>query len=82
MVIFADMKTLKELLEEEDLINKASLARKIWENNKNASVMLSHKLAGKQIKNSAMRVTEADEAKAKQVIGEFGKRMIEYARSK
>lgn len=76
------MKTLKEVLEQEDMINKASLARKMWENNKNAATMLAHKLAGKEIKNSSMRITQADESKAKEVLGALGERLVKWSKNR
>jgi len=75
------MKTLIEILEHDDIINKASLARKMWPNNKNAAIMLAHKLSGKAIKNSTMRITESDEAKAKEVLGKLADRLKEYSES-
>lgn len=76
------METLKELLESDDLINRTALARKMWPNVSAPNVKMSMKLTGQHVGNGAQRFTEADTAKAKEVLGALGERLVRWSKHK
>ncbi|MFD2597512.1 hypothetical protein ACFSQ3_01005 [Sphingobacterium corticis] len=65
---------LKKFLEDHPVINKAEFARLLWVENKAANTKLANKIAehGKQ------RITEKDEARAKEVLAGIAKKILEY----
>lgn len=69
---------LKTFLDENPIITKAELARLIWPDNKNARIKLGNKLAGTQNKSGVQRVTEDDEARAKEVLREVAGKILSY----
>lgn len=72
---------LKELLEQEGMINKTALAKEMYPGIKTARVRLMQKLAETEGKTGKQRVTEADEVKAKDVLGNFANRLLKYVSS-
>ncbi|HAE68384.1 MAG TPA: hypothetical protein DCG77_14525 [Sphingobacterium sp.] len=69
---------LKTFLDENPIITKAELARLMWPDSKNARIKLGNKLAGTQNKSGVQRVTEDDEAKAKEVLKEVAVKILSY----
>lgn len=64
--------TLKEYLEKHPIINKAELARLMWPNVKGSAVRLNNKLKEVVSGNSIQRITERDQAIAKQILKKLG----------
>lgn len=69
---------LKTFLDENPIITKAELARLMWPDSKNARIKLGNKLAGTQNKSGVQRVTEDDEARAKEVLKEVAGKILSY----
>jgi len=59
---------LNEFLENNPLINKAELARRMFSNSKQPTVILNQKLKGYTAGNGKQRITEKDFSKAKEVL--------------
>lgn len=72
------MKTLKELLESNDLINRTALARKMWPNVSAPNVKMSMKLTGQHVGNGNQRFTESDAEKAKSVLKDLRSSLNEF----
>ncbi|WP_343321399.1 hypothetical protein [Sphingobacterium multivorum] len=71
---------LKTFLDENPIITKAELARLMWPDSKNARIKLGNKLAGTQNKSGVQRVTEDDEARAKEVLKEVISKISDYTK--
>lgn len=72
------METLKELLEKYRIINRTELGRMIWPDANNPNIRMSMKVSEKVFGNGKQRFTEDDEKKAKKVLGDICRDILEW----
>lgn len=66
---------LKQFLEQNPLINKAELARRMWPDNKSAATKLANKLSENTVGSGKQRVTENDMMEAKRILTELSQKI-------
>lgn len=69
---------LNKFLEENPLLNKAELARKMFPNSKQASSMLNQKLKEYTAGTGKQRITDKDTDQAKKVLKEHTERVLKF----
>ena len=70
--------TLQEFLEENPIIKNAVLARSMYPNNKSAHTKLANKLAENKSGTGKQRVTDTDEALAKEELEKLIHRIVAF----